>query len=137
MKLQEKVEESCRFIQDVATSAHFYSNNKRKFGSSPCSPNGVLDVSIGSENSNDSWAVGSIASVSSLPEPMSKKTKSHSQNHAIFWYDNPSKFAYFHIYYFKYVVDQRSTFHIYVPIMCMNILLNALPSLVPWKKLIN
>ncbi|KZV56194.1 hypothetical protein F511_13798 [Dorcoceras hygrometricum] len=81
---KEKVEDCCRFIQDVATSAHFYSSNKRKFGSSPFSPNGVLDVPSSSESSNDSWAVRSIASVSSSPEPMPKKVKSQSQNHAIF-----------------------------------------------------
>ncbi|XP_073159291.1 cyclin-D3-3-like [Henckelia pumila] len=73
---KEKVEDCCRFIQDVATSVHFYSSNKRKFGWSPRSPNGVLDVSYGSESSNDSWSAGSIASVSSSPEPLSKKTKS-------------------------------------------------------------
>ncbi|XP_075516908.1 cyclin-D3-1-like [Primulina tabacum] len=81
---KEKVEDCCRFIQDVATSVHFCSSNKRKFRSSPCSPNGVLEVSLGSESSNDSWAVKSIASASSSPEPLSKKTKSQSQNHAIF-----------------------------------------------------
>lgn len=52
--------------------------NKRKFGSIPSSPNGVMDVSFSSENSNDSWAIATV-SVSSSPEPLSKKTKTQQQ----------------------------------------------------------
>ncbi|KAL0360947.1 UNVERIFIED_CONTAM: Cyclin-D3-3 [Sesamum radiatum] len=77
-----------RLIQEVATSADFHSSNKRKFGSFPAagagsSPKGVVDVSFSSDSSNDSWAVASVASVSSSPEPPSKKTKSQSPNHAV------------------------------------------------------
>lgn len=52
--------------------------NKRKFGSIPSSPNGVMDVSFSSENSNDSWSIATV-SVSSSPEPLSKKTKTQQQ----------------------------------------------------------
>lgn len=51
---------------------------KRKFGSIPGSPNGVMDVSFSCcDSSNDSWAVA--ASVSSSPEPLSKKTRTQDQ----------------------------------------------------------
>ncbi|XP_073126412.1 cyclin-D3-3-like [Henckelia pumila] len=73
---KEKVEHCCRLIQDVATSVHFLSRNKRKFGSFPGSPTGVMDVSFSSESStNDSWAEAKNPSVSSSPEPSSKKTR--------------------------------------------------------------
>ncbi|KAL0314918.1 UNVERIFIED_CONTAM: Cyclin-D3-3 [Sesamum angustifolium] len=44
-------------------------------------PKRVVDVSFSSDSSNDSWVVASVASVSSTPEPLSKKTKSQSPNH--------------------------------------------------------
>ncbi|XP_075485900.1 cyclin-D3-3-like [Primulina tabacum] len=73
---KEKVEHCCRLIQDVATSVHFLSRNKRKLGSLPGSPKGVMDVSFSSESSNDSWAEAKNTSVSSSPEPnLSKKFK--------------------------------------------------------------
>ncbi|CAA2997589.1 G1 S-specific cyclin D [Olea europaea subsp. europaea] len=71
---KEKVEDCCRLIQEVTTNAHFHSSNKRKFGSFPDSPNGIMDISFSSDSSNDSWAVAS-SSVSSSPEVMSKKIK--------------------------------------------------------------
>ncbi|XP_058781178.1 cyclin-D3-2-like [Vicia villosa] len=49
--------------------------NKRKFGSIPSSPNGVMDVSFSCENSNDSWVTAATVSVSSSPEPLSKRIK--------------------------------------------------------------
>ncbi|RDX58205.1 Cyclin-D3-2, partial [Mucuna pruriens] len=51
---------------------------KRKFGSVPGSPNGVMDVSFSCDSSNDSWAVAA-ASVSSSPEPLSKKSRTEEQ----------------------------------------------------------
>lgn len=50
---------------------------KRKFGSVPGSPNGVIDMSFSCDSSNDSWAVA--ASVSSSPEPLSKKSRTEEQ----------------------------------------------------------
>ncbi|KAL0352057.1 UNVERIFIED_CONTAM: Cyclin-D3-3 [Sesamum calycinum] len=81
---KDKVLDCCRLIQELATSVGFHSGNKRKFGSFPAagsSPKGVVDVSFSSDSSNDSWIVASVASVSSTPEPPSKKTKSQSPNH--------------------------------------------------------
>lgn len=78
---QDKVEECCGLIQEVATRVHFNSCNKRKsFGSMPESPKGVVDVCFSSDSSNDeSFSLTSnIASVSSSPEPVSKKIKPQS-----------------------------------------------------------
>ncbi|KAL6521891.1 hypothetical protein OROMI_031768 [Orobanche minor] len=68
----------------VATSVHFYSSNKRKygFGTMPGSPKGVVDVSFSFDSSNDSWAGGLISplsSFSSSPEPLPLSKKSRSQ----------------------------------------------------------
>lgn len=82
---KDKVEECCSLIQEVATRIQFHSLNKRKFGSFPASPKGVVDVSFSFDSSNDSWAVSSSAatSVSSSPEPLSKKIKNlHTPNEA-------------------------------------------------------
>ncbi|KZV54554.1 hypothetical protein F511_01352 [Dorcoceras hygrometricum] len=73
----EKVEECCSLIQDVVTSLHLLCGNKRKFGSLPGSPKGVVDASFSSESSNDSWTEEKNPSVSSSPEPLSKKIKSN------------------------------------------------------------
>ncbi|KAL2520904.1 Cyclin-D3-1 [Forsythia ovata] len=72
---KDKVEDCCILIQEVTTNVHFHSSNKRKFGSFPDSPKGIMDVSFSSDSSNDSWAVTASSSVSSSPEPMSKKIK--------------------------------------------------------------
>lgn len=91
---QDKVEDCCRLIQEVATSVDFHSSNKRKMGSVvvPGSPKGVMDVCFSSDSSLscDSWAVSSsvASSVSSSPaEPLSKKMKpqtTQSPKNAIF-----------------------------------------------------
>ena len=52
--------------------------NKRKYGSVPSSPNGVMDVSFSCDSSNESWAVAA-SSVSSSPEPVSKKSRAQDQ----------------------------------------------------------
>ncbi|MBA0710912.1 hypothetical protein Golax_010166, partial [Gossypium laxum] len=72
---KEKVNECCELIMEWATRVEGNQSNKRRFSSIPGSPNGVMDVSFSSDSSNDSWAVASSASVSSSPEPMSKKTR--------------------------------------------------------------
>lgn len=53
--------------------------NKRKFGSIPSSPKGVMEMSFSCDNSNDSWAIAATASVSSSPEPLSKKIRTQDQ----------------------------------------------------------
>ncbi|XP_004501551.1 cyclin-D3-2-like [Cicer arietinum] len=55
---------------------------KRKFVSIPSSPNGVMDVSFSSDNWNDSWTIAAATtanSVSSSPEPLSKKIRTQDQ----------------------------------------------------------
>ncbi|XP_044474470.1 cyclin-D3-1-like isoform X2 [Mangifera indica] len=69
----------------LAMEGYGNKSNKRKFGSVPGSPNGVMDVSFSSDTSNDSWPVA--LSVSSSPEPLSKKSRAEDllmqrQNHA-------------------------------------------------------
>ncbi|XVE94960.1 hypothetical protein REPUB_Repub02eG0054900 [Reevesia pubescens] len=65
---KEKVDECCKLIRVEGNQS-----NKRRFSLIPGSPNGVIDVSFSSDSSNDSWAVAS--SVSSSPEPLSKKSR--------------------------------------------------------------
>ncbi|KAJ6412980.1 hypothetical protein OIU84_005907 [Salix udensis] len=50
---------------------------KRKYLSSPSSPNGVIDASLSSDSSNDSWAVAS--SFSSSPVPQFKRSRAQVQ----------------------------------------------------------
>lgn len=82
MYKQGKVE---RLKMELAIEDYGNKSNKRKFGSIPGSPNGVMDVSFSSDSSNDSWAV--TLSVSSSPEQLSKKSRAADQllqslNHA-------------------------------------------------------
>lgn len=68
------VEECCKLISNTSrrNGNQFM---KRKFGSIPGSPNGVMDVSFSYDSSNDSWSVAS--SVSSSPEPLTKKNRAY------------------------------------------------------------
>ncbi|KAJ6735420.1 CYCLIN-D3-2 [Salix purpurea] len=50
---------------------------KRKYLTTPSSPNGVIDVSLSSDSSNDSWAVAS--SFSSSPVPQFKRSRAQIQ----------------------------------------------------------
>ncbi|PHT30445.1 hypothetical protein CQW23_29912 [Capsicum baccatum] len=72
--VKDKVEECYRLTQEVACNIDFHHSNKRKFGTLPGSPTGVMDVLFSSDYSNDSWSVAT-SSVTSSPEPLSKKTK--------------------------------------------------------------
>lgn len=79
---KEKVDECCKLMLEVWTGYEQGKQwKKRKFGSIPGSPNGVMDVSFScDDSSNDSWAVATVsvsasASVSSSPEPLSKKSR--------------------------------------------------------------
>uniref|UniRef100_A0A2P2JQR6 B-like cyclin n=1 Tax=Rhizophora mucronata TaxID=61149 RepID=A0A2P2JQR6_RHIMU len=71
---KDKVEDCSKLIVELASRDHCSQSNKRKSGSIPGSPNGVIDASFSSDSSYDSWSVAS--SVSSSPEPLSKKTRS-------------------------------------------------------------
>ncbi|KAI3991161.1 hypothetical protein MKX01_022382 [Papaver californicum] len=76
---KEDVEECYQFIMKWAFSCN---GNKRKYGSIPSSPNGVIDVSFSySDNSSESWAIAT-PSVSSSAEqhlPLFKKSRTEDQ----------------------------------------------------------
>ncbi|EOY14367.1 D3-type cyclin isoform 3 [Theobroma cacao] len=74
---KEKVDKCCKLIIELATRVQGNQSNKRRFSSIPGSPNGVMDLSFSSDSSNDSWAAAS--SVSSSPEPVSKKSRSQQE----------------------------------------------------------
>ncbi|XP_062159755.1 cyclin-D3-1-like isoform X2 [Alnus glutinosa] len=76
---KDKIDGCCKLISELASGGHGNQSNKRKFGSIPCSPKGVVDVSFSSDSSNDSWAVAAASSVSSSPEPLSKKSRAQDQ----------------------------------------------------------
>lgn len=64
---EDEVNECYRLILEQPGSQN--QRHKRKYLSTPSSPNGVIDASFSSENSNDSWAVASsISSSSSVPQ---------------------------------------------------------------------
>ncbi|KAG2663590.1 hypothetical protein I3760_16G039100 [Carya illinoinensis] len=71
---KEKIDNCCELISELASGGYCNQSNKRKFGSIPGSPKGVMDVSFSSDSSNDSWAVAAPSVVSS-PEPLSKKSR--------------------------------------------------------------
>lgn len=79
---KDKVDNCSQLIMELASRDYgINQSKKRKFGSIPGSPNGVIDVSFSSDSSNDSWAVA--PSVSSSPEPLPKKNRAlQSLNHA-------------------------------------------------------
>ncbi|OIW14891.1 hypothetical protein TanjilG_30610 [Lupinus angustifolius] len=79
---KEKIDECCKVMLEVCSAYEQRKQwNKRKFGSIPSSPSGVMDVSFSSDSSNDSWALSTSApaSVSSSPEPLFKKTRTQDQ----------------------------------------------------------
>lgn len=77
------MEDCCKLIQELTPRGFGqYQSNTRKFGSLPGSPNGVMDLSLCSDDSsNDSWEVA--ASVSSSPEPLSKKSRTEDVSAAV------------------------------------------------------
>lgn len=66
------MEDCSKLITELASNNK---SKKRKFeiNQDPGSQYGVMDVSLSTQSSNDSWAVASSVSASS--EPMSKKTR--------------------------------------------------------------
>lgn len=74
--VKDNVTDCYKLVQEVASNIDFNSN-KREFAALPASPVGVMDVSFSSDSSNDSWAVAT--SVSSSPEPSSKKARTHEK----------------------------------------------------------
>ncbi|KAK1439016.1 hypothetical protein QVD17_04831 [Tagetes erecta] len=77
-----KVDECSEFIREVSDNlgSCYLISQKRKYPLAPGSPNGVIDAYFSSDNSSDSWAVASSASVSSSPEhPALKKIRAQEQ----------------------------------------------------------
>lgn len=74
-----KLEDCCKLIQELISGGYGNNINKRKFVSLPGSPRGVTDLYFSSDSSNEPWEVttstSALASVSSSPEPVSKKRK--------------------------------------------------------------
>ncbi|KAM7516489.1 hypothetical protein LguiA_006072 [Lonicera macranthoides] len=75
---KEKIVECYKLILELSdNNAHQqYQPTKRKYQCIPASPNGVMDMNFSRDNSNDSWAV---ASVSSSPERLFKRSRSQDQ----------------------------------------------------------
>ncbi|XP_048131295.1 cyclin-D3-1-like isoform X2 [Rhodamnia argentea] len=81
----DKIDACYKLIDDRASRGQNYPHNKRKFGSVPGSPRGVMEMCFSSDSSNDSWAVAAAASVSSSPEPHAKKSRAgeeEAEDHA-------------------------------------------------------
>ncbi|XP_022752448.1 cyclin-D3-1-like [Durio zibethinus] len=71
---KDKVDECCKLITELATTrVEGNQSKKRRFSSIPGSPNDVMDASFSSDSVNDFWPVAS--SLSSSPEPLSKKNR--------------------------------------------------------------
>ncbi|RVW99985.1 Cyclin-D3-1 [Vitis vinifera] len=78
---KDKVEDCSQLILDIASSARCHHHNKRKFSSTPGSPNGVMDGWFSCDSSNDSWAVASsVSSSPSSSEHLSKKSRGQEQH---------------------------------------------------------
>ncbi|KAL9378298.1 hypothetical protein Peur_029633 [Populus x canadensis] len=66
MELLDKVNECYKLI--IEPSGNQNQCHKCKYLSTPSSPNGVIDASFSSDISNNSWAVASSLSSSSVPQ---------------------------------------------------------------------
>ncbi|KAF8023137.1 hypothetical protein BT93_F0592 [Corymbia citriodora subsp. variegata] len=73
----DTVDECTKLVSELASAIRGHRSSKRKFGSVPGSPDGVVDVCFSSDSSNDSWAVAE--SISSSPEPLSKKSRAEDR----------------------------------------------------------
>ncbi|KAF1893345.1 hypothetical protein Lal_00001807 [Lupinus albus] len=73
---KEKMDECCKLMVCCGYERDKQCK-KRRFGSIPGSPNGVMDVSFSSHSSNDSWPIST--SVSFSQEPFSKKTRTQEE----------------------------------------------------------
>ncbi|KAG8367092.1 hypothetical protein BUALT_Bualt16G0036700 [Buddleja alternifolia] len=70
---KEKIDDCYKLITEVMDDHSGKFCHKRKHEPIPGSPSGVIDAYFSSDNSNDSWAVGS--SVASSPEPLIKRSR--------------------------------------------------------------
>ncbi|XP_027368155.1 cyclin-D3-3-like [Abrus precatorius] len=78
---KDKVEECYKLVLEIVSGyddkGKTFKFGKRKLGSVPWSPNGVMDGSFSCDSTNESWELG--ASVQSSPEPLSKKARTQDQ----------------------------------------------------------
>ncbi|KAL8130929.1 cyclin-D3-3-like [Apium graveolens] len=74
---KRRLEDCSKLIQELISQGYGNNINKRKFVSLPGSPRGVMDLYFSSDSSNEPGEVitSASASVSSSPEPVSKKRK--------------------------------------------------------------
>nr|CAB61223.1 cyclin D3b [Antirrhinum majus] len=70
---KEKTDDCHMLITEVINNQSYILCHKRKYGSIPSSPNGVIDAYFSSDGSNDSWSA--VSSVSSSPEPVFKRIR--------------------------------------------------------------
>jgi len=79
MRVQDRVGECRELVLEMTSGEREEAkqSKKRRSGCLPGSPNGVVDASFSCDSSNDSCAVA--ASVSSSPEPLSKKSRTRHQ----------------------------------------------------------
>ncbi|XP_073057927.1 cyclin-D3-3-like [Primulina eburnea] len=75
---KEKVDECHKLIMEIMDDHCIKLHSKRKNGSIPNTPTGVVDAYFSSDSSNDCWAFSS--SVSSSPEPLFKRRKAQDQH---------------------------------------------------------
>ncbi|XP_048231201.1 cyclin-D3-1 [Ricinus communis] len=81
---KEKVNDCYELILELSKGRSngcygYNKSNKRKFEPMPSSPSGVIDAVFSCDSSNDSWALGGSAVVSSSPEPLFKKSRAQDQ----------------------------------------------------------
>lgn len=72
----ELMDECTKLVSELASAIRGHRSSKRKFGSVPGSPDGVVDVCFSSDSSNDSW---SVELVSSSPETLLKKSRAEDR----------------------------------------------------------
>ncbi|XP_010059892.2 cyclin-D3-3 [Eucalyptus grandis] len=73
----DTVDECTKLVSELASAIRGHRSSKRKFGSVPGSPDGVVDAYFSSDSSNDSWALAE--SRSSSPEPLLKKSRAEDR----------------------------------------------------------
>ncbi|KAF4377601.1 hypothetical protein CsatB_005029 [Cannabis sativa] len=77
---EERVNQCYELMVETSVSLGFNKKQsyKRKHGSVPGSPVGVIDASFSSDNSNESWAIGALVPPRS-PEPRFKRSRTQDQ----------------------------------------------------------
>lgn len=79
---KRKLEDCSKLVQELISQGYGNNINKRKFVSLPGSPRGVMESHFSSDSSKEPWEVtpSASSSVSSSPQPVSKKRKAWDQH---------------------------------------------------------